>query len=53
MDFAIKYDKDYCSNTLVENFPDGQDVEILSLVLLFYLGKMHFEFRKRTCNSLY
>ncbi len=30
---------DYCSNTLVENFPDGQDVEVFKFTALEYVWK--------------
>ncbi|MDG2147002.1 MAG: glycosyltransferase family protein [Flavobacteriaceae bacterium] len=30
VDFTINNKLDYCSNTLVENYPDGQDVEIFT-----------------------
>mgnify|MGYP001321979886 CR=1 FL=1 len=29
IDSAIKYNKDYTTNTLIEEFPDGQDVEVI------------------------
>ena len=29
VDFAILNNKDYTTNTLVENFPDGQDIEVI------------------------
>jgi spore coat polysaccharide biosynthesis protein SpsF len=29
IDYTISKDLDYCSNTLVENFPDGQDIEVI------------------------
>jgi len=45
VDFAIKYDKDYCSNTLVENFPDGQDVEI------FKFSALILSWKNATLNS--
>ena len=28
INYSITNDVDYCSNTLIENFPDGQDVEV-------------------------
>lgn len=28
IDFTIEKNIDYCSNTLIENFPDGQDIEV-------------------------
>jgi len=31
---AIKEDLDYCSNTLVEAFPDGQDIEVFKFTAL-------------------
>jgi spore coat polysaccharide biosynthesis protein SpsF (cytidylyltransferase family) len=30
IEFAQKNDVDYCSNTLIEQFPDGQDVEVFT-----------------------
>lgn len=32
--FAIDKDKDYCSNRLLESFPDGQDVELIKFKAL-------------------
>lgn len=32
--FAIASDVDYCSNTLIENFPDGQDIEVMKFSVL-------------------
>lgn len=29
IDWAIQNNSDYCSNTLVEHFPDGQDIEVV------------------------
>ena len=29
IEMAIKYKLDYCSNTLIEAYPDGQDVEVI------------------------
>lgn len=29
INFAIEKDVDYCSNTLVANYPDGQDIEVI------------------------
>ena len=34
--FTQNNDNDYCSNTLIENFPDGQDVEVFSFYALQY-----------------
>jgi len=34
IDFAQRTNKDYCSNTLIENFPDGQDVEVFKFTAL-------------------
>ena len=34
INFAIENDKDYVSNTLKENFPDGQDVEVFKFSAL-------------------
>ena len=34
IEFAITNDKDYCSNVLIENFPDGQDIEIFKFSAL-------------------
>jgi spore coat polysaccharide biosynthesis protein SpsF len=28
INFAIDNNRDYCSNTLIENYPDGQDIEV-------------------------
>lgn len=32
--FAVEKDLDYCSNTFIENFPDGQDVEVMKFSAL-------------------
>ena len=32
--FAINNDKDYCSNRLLESYPDGQDVEVIKFKAL-------------------
>ena len=37
--FAQNNNFDYCSNTLVENFPDGQDVEVFKFSALEYAWK--------------
>lgn len=29
VDFAIQNNRDYTTNTLIENFPDGQDIEVI------------------------
>lgn len=34
IDFTIKNDLDYCSNTFVEDFPDGQDIEVMKFSVL-------------------
>jgi spore coat polysaccharide biosynthesis protein SpsF (cytidylyltransferase family) len=34
INFTIKNDLDYCSNTFVENFPDGQDIEVMKFSVL-------------------
>ncbi len=34
--YALKFNCDYCSNTLVENFPDGQDIEVFKFSALEY-----------------
>ena len=34
IEFAIKNNKDYVANTLIENFPDGQDIEIFKFTTL-------------------
>jgi len=34
IDFAISRDLDYCSNTLIENYPDGQDIEVMKFTSL-------------------
>ncbi len=43
IDNVIEYSQninvDYCSNTLVENFPDGQDVEVFKFFALEYTWK--------------
>lgn len=36
---AIKGDYDYCSNTLVETYPDGQDIEVIKFGALEYAWK--------------
>lgn len=36
IDFAIKNDLDYCSNILIEDFPDGQDIEVMKFSALEY-----------------
>lgn len=38
--FAQNNDIDYCSNTLIENFPDGQDVEVFKFSALEYVWKI-------------
>lgn len=45
VDLAIKNDKDYCTNTLVENFPDGQDIEV------FKRSALVFSWKNATLNS--
>jgi spore coat polysaccharide biosynthesis protein SpsF (cytidylyltransferase family) len=37
--YAQNNNIDYCSNTLVENFPDGQDVEVFKFSALEYVWK--------------
>ena len=37
--YAQNNDIDYCSNTLIENFPDGQDVEVFKFHALEYAWK--------------
>ena len=37
--FAQNNNIDYCSNTLIENFPDGQDVEVFKFSALEYVWK--------------
>jgi spore coat polysaccharide biosynthesis protein SpsF (cytidylyltransferase family) len=37
--FAQNINIDYCSNTLIENFPDGQDVEVFKFSALEYVWK--------------
>ena len=32
--FALKQNVDYCSNVLIEDFPDGQDVEVIKFSAL-------------------
>ena len=43
IDDVIEYSQnnnvDYCSNTLIENFPDGQDVEVFKFYALEYTWK--------------
>jgi spore coat polysaccharide biosynthesis protein SpsF (cytidylyltransferase family) len=39
IDFAIKRDLDYCSNVLIEDFPDGQDIEVMKFSALEYAWK--------------
>ena len=43
IDEVIEYSQnkniDYCSNTLVENFPDGQDIEVFKFYALEYAWK--------------
>ncbi len=34
IDFAIKKNVDYCANILIENFPDGQDIEVFKFSAL-------------------
>lgn len=34
IEFTIENDVDYCSNTLVENYPDGQDVAVFKFTAL-------------------
>lgn len=34
INFAIENDLDYCSNTFIEDFPDGQDIEIMKFSVL-------------------
>ena len=34
IDFTISNKLDYCSNTLTENFPDGQDIEVFKFKCL-------------------
>lgn len=34
IDYAVKNDLDYCSNCLIENYPDGQDIEIFKFSAL-------------------
>lgn len=34
IEYAVKNDLDYCSNCLVENYPDGQDIEIFKFSAL-------------------
>jgi spore coat polysaccharide biosynthesis protein SpsF len=34
IEYAIKHNADYCSNVLVESFPDGQDVEVFKFSAL-------------------
>lgn len=36
IEMAIANDLDYCANILVENFPDGQDVEVMKFEALEY-----------------
>lgn len=37
--YAQNKNIDYCSNTLIENFPDGQDIEIFKFSALEYVWK--------------
>jgi len=37
--FAQNNNVDYCSNTIIENFPDGQDVEVFKFSALEYIWK--------------
>lgn len=39
INFSIKNDLDYCSNTFIEDFPDGQDVEVMKFSALEYAWK--------------
>ena len=34
VDFTIKNDLDYCSNTLIDEYPDGQDIEVFKQQML-------------------
>ena len=34
LSYAVQMDADYCSNTLIEHFPDGQDVEVFKFTAL-------------------
>ena len=34
IEFAHSSNKDYCSNTLIENYPDGQDIEVFKFTAL-------------------
>ncbi len=34
INYAVVHDADYCSNSLVEHFPDGQDVEVFKFAAL-------------------
>ncbi|MES2590500.1 MAG: glycosyltransferase family protein [Bacteroidota bacterium] len=34
IEFAISNNLDYCSNTFIENFPDGQDIEVMKFSAL-------------------
>jgi spore coat polysaccharide biosynthesis protein SpsF len=34
IDFTIKNDFDYCSNTFIEDFPDGEDIEVMKFSAL-------------------
>jgi spore coat polysaccharide biosynthesis protein SpsF len=34
VNFAIEEDLDYCSNTLVDEYPDGQDIEVFKVGML-------------------
>ena len=34
IEMAIRSNKDYCSNTLIENYPDGQDIEVFKFSAL-------------------
>jgi len=37
--FAQNNNVDYCSNTIIRNFPDGQDVEVFKFSALEYIWK--------------
>ena len=39
VDFAIKLDCDYVSNTLKQNYPDGQDIEVIKYEALKFTWK--------------
>jgi spore coat polysaccharide biosynthesis protein SpsF (cytidylyltransferase family) len=38
--YAQNNNIDYCSNTLIENYPDGQDVEVFKFSVLEYVWKI-------------